>query len=409
MKHHYDLIVVGGGAAGFYASIHTALLNPQLKIALLEQSGKFLSKVKVSGGGRCNVTNQTYDPQQLVKNYPRGNKALLGPFYTHGPEQVVDFFEANQVPIVAEQDGRMFPQSNSSSSIVECLLSLAKENHIELITHAALVDLQKKENHWSLTTHKETYSASKILITTGSNKAVWKLLQNTGIKIVDPVPSLFTFNIDDLRLENLAGISAEVSLEIETNSKEKIQTQGPLLITHWGLSGPAVLKASAWGARALYDLEYQFQIKIHWLPHLKKNQIEKHIEDYKQQQGSKTIIKNTPFELTKRLWKSLVDYCGIPQDQQWAQLNSSQRQNLIEALSSSVFQVNGKSTFKEEFVSAGGVHLDTVNFKNMESKTHPGLYFAGEVLDIDAITGGFNFQNAWTTAYIAALDIAILE
>lgn len=409
MKNNYDLVIVGGGAAGFYAAVHLAMANSKLKIVILEQSGQILSKVRVSGGGRCNVTSSTFEPTELIKNYPRGDKELLGPFYAHGPEQVVDFFESHGVPLKTEEDGRIFPKSNSSSSIVNCLLDLAKEYKIDIVLSNGVKSISKHNDLWKVESKKEHYIAPKVLIASGSSTVIWKLLESIDIPIIPVVPSLFTFNIKDHRIENLPGISSEAEvtlLDDQIPSKKQLKTKGPVLITHWGLSGPAILKASAFGARIMNEKKYQFKISVNWLAGLDQNRVEKSMDQFKLAQGTKKIHKINPFDLSKRLWQSLCISCEIPEEQQWAQLNSNQREKLISALTQCRFKVDGKSTFKEEFVSSGGVQLDSINFKTMESKVHSGLYFAGEVIDVDAITGGFNFQNAWTTAYLAAMDLA---
>ncbi len=404
--NHKDLIIVGGGAAGFYAGIHFSQSNPNSSVLILEQSPSFLSKVKVSGGGRCNVTNCTLDPKDLVKNYPRGHKELLGPFYTYGPLDVISFFENHGVSLKEEDKGRMFPVSNSSASIVNLLMELAQKQGIELSPSTSVKSISKQGDYWKIGTNKKEYLAKNILIASGSSKAIWKQLSALEIPIVEPVPSLFTFKVDPHPMSALSGLSSEVEISIQTLGKKHIKSRGPLLITHQGFSGPAVLECSAWGARELYDLNYQFELSINWFTDLKYQDVLERLMELKSNSGTKTMLNINEFNLPKRLWEYLVLSAGIQKGTQWAQLNKIQLVNLANQLNDTRIQVVGKSTFKEEFVSAGGVDLHSVNFKTMESKIHSGLYFAGEVLNIDAITGGYNFQNAWTTAYIAGCALS---
>ncbi len=400
-----DLIIVGGGAAGFYAGIHYSELNPQHSVLILEQNTSFLSKVKVSGGGRCNVTNNTPDPIDLVRNYPRGQKELLGPFYTHGPINTIAFFESHGVPLKEEDQGRMFPESNSSATIIELFLNLAHQNKIQLAPSTTVQSISKEADLWKLSTKNRDYYSRKLLIASGSSKAIWNQLAVLGIPIVEAVPSLFTFKVDSHPMAHLSGLSAAVELSVNTPEKV-IQTTGPLLITHQGFSGPSVLECSALGARLLRDLNYQFELRINWIPDLTEEAVVDLLKEVKTNTGTKSLLNAPPVNLPKRLWEYLVASAGIDPSKQWAQLGKVQLLNLASQLSATTLQINGKSTFKEEFVSAGGVDLKSVNFKTMESKIHPGLYFAGEVLNIDAITGGYNFQNAWTTAYIASTSMA---
>jgi len=405
--NHKDLIIVGGGAAGFYAGIHFSQSNPNCSVLILEQSPSFLSKVKVSGGGRCNVTNYTLDPKDLVKNYPRGHKELLGPFYTYGPLDVISFFENHGVPLKEEDNGRMFPVSNSSASIVNLFMELAQKQGVELSPSTSVQSISKYEDYWKIGTNKKEYSAKNILIASGSSKAIWKKLSALGIPIVESVPSLFTFKVDPHPMGTLSGLSSEVEISIQTSGKKSISSRGPLLITHQGFSGPAVLECSAWGARSLADLNYQFEMSINWLADMSQQQVLERLLELKSNSGTKTMLNINEFNFPKRLWEYLVLSAGIQKGQQWAQLSKIQLVNLANQLNDTRIQISGKSTFKEEFVSAGGVDLSSVNFKTMESKIHSGLYFAGEVLNIDAITGGYNFQNAWTTSYIASSALSI--
>ncbi len=420
----YDLIIIGGGAAGFYAAIHAAEANSELKIAILERGKEVLAKVKVSGGGRCNVTHAEFDPNRLVKNYPRGEKELLGPFYTHCSSDTVSFFENRNIQLKTEDDGRMFPVSNSSQTIIDCFLNEAQRLGIEVLKHSSVSSFtqikQSNEIIWQVTTIKNVYEAKKLLVTSGSNVKIWKLIENFGHHIEAPVPSLFTFNIKDSRLKGIQGISknAKVSvLKKEANkvtiklaSKKGSQTvldsEGPVLITHWGLSGPAILKLSAWGAKILNDRNYNFKIRINWLPEYHEESIIELLKEIKMVETTKTVLRTKAVELPRRLWTSLVKASNIDANMTWSEITKEQLNNLAHQLTKCEFRVEGKSTFKEEFVTSGGVNLKEVNFKTFESKIVPNLYFAGEVLNIDAITGGFNFQNAWTGGYIAAQAIA---
>lgn len=402
----FDLIVIGGGAAGFYAAVHLAQAKPHSSVLILEQSQHYLSKVKVSGGGRCNVTNNTSDPKELIKNYPRGNKELLGPFYQHGPLDTIAFFESNGVNLKEEDNGRMFPVSNSSSSIVDLLMNLADQHQVQLKTSSVVQQIEKDGELWKLTTKNETYFTSKLLIASGSSKSIWKQLESLNIPIVAPVPSLFTFKLDSHPISQLSGLSAKVFVYVNFGKGESITASGPLLITHQGFSGPAVLECSAWGALKLNELNYQFDFEVNWLPDFSREELLEQLKDLKTNSGTKSIQNASAIKLPKRLWEYFLTTVGIDKSQQWAQMTKAQLNNLVNVLIASHFSIDGKSTFKEEFVSAGGVQLKSVNFKTMESKIHPGLYFAGEVLNIDAITGGYNFQNAWTTAYLASSAIA---
>lgn len=405
-EHGKKLVIIGGGAAGFFAAIRAAELDPDIDITLLERGPEVLNKVRISGGGRCNVTHACYDPAELVHYYPRGEKELLGPFYRFSPADTVSWFERRGVALKTENDGRMFPVSNNSASIVNCLLSEAARLGVKVIKQQKVVKLippTHARGLWQILTPDHTWQAHALMVTTGSNPAIWQLLKQLGHEIIPPVPSLFTFNIRDNRLIGLEGIALPKALVHIPHTD--YQTEGPVLVTHWGLSGPAILKLSAWAALALHTCGYQFPVSINWLGR-SPEQVIQDILAFKTDQGKK-LIKNThPFELPNRFWKKLMDYLKFREDLQWANLNKKQLQDLVEQLCNATFQVHGKSTFKEEFVTAGGVDLQEVNFKTFASKKVPNLYFAGEVLNIDAVTGGFNFQAAWTGAWIAATAIS---
>jgi len=397
MNQNFDIIIVGGGAAGFFTAINIVEKNPKVKVAILERGNEVLTKVRVSGGGRCNVTHACFEPNELVKFYPRGEKELRGPFHQFCSGDTVEWFNNHGVELKIEDDGRMFPVSNSSQTIIDCFLQATQKLGISVLTGQSVQSIFKKDTLWKIETQKENYITEKLILATGSNPKIWEMLQIFGHAIVSPVPSLFTFNIKDSRIKELPGVSAIVSVKVKDT---KLTSTGPLLITHWGMSGPAILKLSAWGARILHDKNYQFTIFVNWLNDLDAEETEKTLKELKQEHAKKAVSKKSPFDFPNRLWESLVLASSISVETKWADLSKIQLRNLAQQLTSSSFQVNGKSTFKEEFVTAGGIDLKEINFKTMESKLHPNLYFAGEIINIDAVTGGFNFQNAWTSGFI---------
>jgi hypothetical protein len=402
MNQNFDVIIVGGGAAGFFTAINSVEKNPKLKVAILERGSEVLQKVRVSGGGRCNVTHACFEPNELVKFYPRGEKELRGPFHQFCSGDTIEWFENHGVELKIEDDGRMFPVSNSSQTIVDCFLQATQKLGIRVLTGQSVQSIFKKDSFWKIETQSENYLTEKLILATGSNPKIWEMLQNFGHAIVSPVPSLFTFNIKDSRIKELPGVAANVSVRVKDT---KLNSSGPLLITHWGMSGPAILKLSAWGARILHDKNYQFTIYVNWLNDVDAEDAEKILKEIKQEHAKKAVSKKSPFELPNRLWESLVLASGIETETKWADVSKIQLQNIAHQLTNASFQVNGKSTFKEEFVTAGGIDLKEINFKTMESKLHQNLYFAGEIVNIDAITGGFNFQNAWTSGFIVASAI----
>nr|WP_315208547.1 NAD(P)/FAD-dependent oxidoreductase [uncultured Flavobacterium sp.] len=406
MNQNFDIIIVGGGAAGFFTAINIVEKNPKLKVAILERGAEVLQKVRISGGGRCNVTHACFEPNELVKFYPRGEKELRGPFHQFCSGDTIEWFEKHGVELKIEADGRMFPVSNSSQTIIDCFLKATQKLGIAVLTGQSVQSIFNPEvsgeNLWKIETQSENYLAEKLILATGSNPKVWEMLQNFGHAVVSPVPSLFTFNIKDSRIKELPGVAAQVTVKVKDT---KLTSTGPLLITHWGMSGPAILKLSAWGARILHDKNYQFTIFVNWLNDEDTADVEKKLKELKQEHAKKSVSKKSPFEITNRLWESLVLASGIEVETKWADLSKTQLQNLANQLTNGTFQVNGKSTFKEEFVTAGGIDLKEINFKTMESKLHKNLYFAGEIVNIDAITGGFNFQNAWTSGFILANNL----
>jgi predicted Rossmann fold flavoprotein len=396
VKH--QLIVVGGGAAGFFCAIQCAERNPDYKILILEKSNKLLSKVKISGGGRCNVTHACYDPIEMIKNYPRGNKELLGPFHQFLCGDMMQWLEENGVQTKTEADGRVFPVTDNSQTIIDCFLNKCKQLDIEIKTCIGINAIEKTEKGWLLHTSGNTFLSDKIMLATGSSTSAWKMAESLGHTIIPPVPSLFTFNINNPVIDGLAGVSVPDAVVTVCNTE--YLENGPLLITHWGLSGPAVLKLSARAARELHKKNYSFDVTVNWINQTEES-VSAAIENMKKNYGKNKISISPLFGIPKRLWQRMsTSFC--PENLNFADLNNSQKTALINQICNCVFKVNGKSTFKEEFVTCGGIDTREVNFKTMESRIHKGLYFAGEVLNIDAVTGGFNFQAAWTTAYIAA-------
>lgn len=403
--HNFDVIIVGGGASGFFTALNIAENRPDLKIAILERGKEVLSKVKISGGGRCNVTHACFIPNVLTKYYPRGERELKGPFNTFCTGDVMQWFDDRGVQLKIEEDGRVFPETDNSQTIIDCFVDEAKSLGIKIITQVSVQGFDKVDDHWEIYTSKDQFKCKHLVLATGSNTKMWDLLKSLNHTIVNPVPSLFTFNIKDDRIKDLMGISADhVSLKVKDTT---LKANGPLLITHWGMSGPAILRLSAWGARILHDLNYQFKLQVNWTNDFVFDEVLEELLENKIQHSKKTIIKYPLYNLKSRLWQQLVVKSGITQELTWADVSKKQLVTLSEQLTNGIFEVNGKSTFKEEFVTAGGIDLKEVNFKTMQSKLHENLYFTGEILNIDAITGGFNFQNAWTTGYIAAQAIAI--
>ena len=398
------VIIVGGGAAGFFTAINAKEANPELDITILEKGKEVLQKVKISGGGRCNVTHACFDPKELVKFYPRGEKELLGPFHQFMTGDTFEWFENNGIPLKIEEDNRVFPESNSSQTIIDCFLSKTKELAIPVLKNHGVISVLKEGEKWLIQTKNKKFSCDALVIAAGSSKKVWDLSKTLDHTIVNPVPSLFTFNIKDARITDLLGLSVpNASVKIKNT---KLEAFGPLLITHWGMSGPAVLKLSAFGARILAEKNYQYQVELNWMSRSTLEMLDE-LQNLKVEQPKKQVILKSPFqELPRRLWERLVIASEIKSNQNWADISKVQLQNLANQLTQAVFQAQGKSTFKEEFVTAGGVDLKEINFKRFESKLHKNLFFVGEVLNIDAVTGGFNFQNAWTGGYIVAKSLS---
>jgi predicted Rossmann fold flavoprotein len=403
------VIVVGGGAAGFFAAITCAESLPEAEVTVLEKSPQFLSKVRISGGGRCNVTHACFDARELAARFPRGERELIGPFKRFQPRDTVAWFEGRGVKLKTESDGRMFPVSDSSQTIVDCLVDAAKATGVKLRTKCGVErESRSDKGGFELTlSDGETLVCDRLLLATGGCRtaAGGRLAVSLGHTLEPPVPSLFTFQMETSWLRGLAGISVE-SAEASVPGT-RLRERGALLVTHSGLSGPVILRLSAWGARVLHDCDYRFPLRINWLPHLSAEAITAELQSRRSQQPARLVV-NTPIPpLSARLWEQLVVAAGVKRDTRWAALSRSTQHRLVQQLMRTEFQVTGKNLNKEEFVTCGGVRLSEVNFKTMESRICPGLYFAGELLDIDGITGGFNFQSAWTTGWIAGKAMAI--
>lgn len=408
MSDPLNIIVIGGGAAGFFGAITCAATHPHTQVTLLEAGRTPLTKVRISGGGRCNVTHHCFDPAQLVRSYPRGGKELRGAFSRFQPKDTVAWFESRGVRLKTEADGRMFPVTDNSETIVNCLMETAKQAGVKLRTNAMVKSVRKKSDspaqkgfEMELKTG-EILQCDRLLIATGSNPLGYRFAKELGHAIEPIVPSLFTFNINDSRLQNLAGVSVEnVRVHLANTGKNRLEQTGALLITHWGLSGPAILKLSAWGARVLYEHRYQMSLIINWVPLYNPESLRQYLLELKSNNSKRKISSYSPLPIPKRLWQRFLTFVGIDMQMTWAELSKGALNKLVQELTQGQYQIQGKGVFKEEFVTCGGVKLKEVDFKTMESKICPGLYFAGEVLDIDGITGGFNFQSAWTTAWLA--------
>lgn len=404
----HKVLIIGGGAAGFFAAIACAEENPAAEVLILEKGKDVLGKVKISGGGRCNVTNGCFEPRELVKNYPRGGKALLGPFHKFCTGDTMHWFESRGVPLKIEEDNRVFPISDNSQSIIDCLTGAAEKAGVTVRKNTRVDQIyppEEKGQRWKVMTGEgEALFADKILIATGSSTVVWEMIRHLGHSIVEPVPSLFTFNVKDPRIDGLPGVAVPMA-QVKIQGT-KFQAEGPLLITHWGLSGPGILRLSAWAARELHAMDYRFQILVNWSYPTPLHQMQEEMPKFREENAKKIMAKANPAAMPQRLWRQILERLGINPEQPWANAGKKQLNQLAQELCAATFSVSGKSTFKDEFVTAGGVDLDEVDFKTFESKIHRGLYFAGEALDIDAITGGFNFQAAWTGGWIAGKAMA---
>ena len=407
------VIVVGGGASGFFAAIVAAELIPGSEVILLEAGAEPLAKVRISGGGRCNVTHACFEPAALVQAYPRGQKALRGAFSRFQPKDTLAWFTARGVALKTEADGRIFPVSDDSGTIVECLKRSATEAGVTLrvrcpvTTLAILPREESKHPQFQVGTRDGTiFQGDRVLLATGSSPVGYRLAAGLGHRILAPVPSLFSFNIPpETGIRDLAGVSVagvQATLQVGT---ERFSQSGDLLITHWGMSGPVILKLSAWGARALHDRHYEGELWVNWCHPQTAAEVKTGLGEIKIQEARKQVINYRPFNLPQRLWHFLLETQQIPLEKRWADLSKSELQRMVQALTQNPYPVRGKGAFKDEFVTCGGVDLKSVDFKTMASRCCPGLYFAGEILDIDGITGGFNFQSAWTTGWLAAQGI----
>ncbi|MAM86521.1 MAG: aminoacetone oxidase family FAD-binding enzyme [unclassified Hahellaceae] len=415
-----EILIVGGGAAGYFAAISAATAfkasGREARITILEGSSSPLGKVRISGGGRCNVTHDCPDASDLVTFYPRGEKELLGPFYHFGAMNTVAWFEAEGVALKTEQDGRMFPVSDSSQTIIDALLAAANRLGVRQLLNQRVGTIEPTDqepgtsaSRWRVSTAGQSvFEGDAVIVCSGSSPHIWRSLAALGLDIVPAVPSLFAFDTRDTRLRDLAGVSvqdAHVQIEI-AGARSNTEASGPLLITHRGVSGPAILRLSAWGATALAACEYQFGLRINWLGNCTAAECLAGINDARPALAKKKVIGHSPFSLPTRLFASLAEHAGIDQDQRWADLGREEARRLADILTNSVLRINGKSTNKDEFVTAGGVARSEIDFRNFAARRFPGLFLAGEVIDIDALTGGFNFQAAWTGGYLAGNGLA---
>ena len=409
-----NIAIIGGGASGIFAAIRCAEVakekNININIKVFEASKRFLKKVKISGGGRCNVTHHIFDPKNLILNYPRGKKELLSPFIKFQASDTVKWFEDRGVKIKHEKDGRMFPVTDNSETIIDCFMKETKKYKVQLVTQSNIKSIKKLENgKLSLLINKDkNFIADSVLIATGSMPSGYKLAKTLGHTITEIAPSLFTFKIEDLILENLAGTSfANSSLTLKINNAKEFYQKGPLLITHWGLSGPALLKLSAWAAREMMHSNYKAKIIINWLGLESINDVKNILNNIKNNNTKVKIGNVYPLKITKKFWLQLLMKSGVEKEKNWSEINKKEFNIIVTNLFNCELEVLGKSRFKEEFVECGGINLKEINFKNMESKVCPGIYFSGEIMDIDGITGGFNFQNAWTSGWIAGSNMAL--
>ncbi|HVG41348.1 MAG TPA: NAD(P)/FAD-dependent oxidoreductase [Chitinophagaceae bacterium] len=401
------LVVIGGGAAGFFCAVNAAQINKNLEVILLEKTTKLLSKVKVSGGGRCNVSHALFDISEMSKRYPRGQNFVKKTFHQFFTTDTIKWFEERGVKIKKEEDGRMFPITDSSQSIIDCIMDEAQRNKVRIELQAEVKEIKKDNTGFTLSlANEKTVAADYVCIASGGypKAAMFSWLKDIGHTIAEPVPSLFTFNLSKHSITALMGVSVpQVRVKIEGS---KLMEEGPLLITHWGLSGPAILRLSAWGARELFSKEYHFKVHINWLPHFNDVVLKDELKVLRLNNAPKKIYNSNFTSLPSRLWHYLLEHSGVLPEMRWADLPVKVENTLIRNLVDFVVEVAGKTTFKEEFVTAGGINLSEVDANTMMSKKMENLYFAGEVLDVDGITGGFNFQHAWTSGWIAAKNIA---
>lgn len=402
-----SLIVIGGGAAGFFTAVNAARLNPSLNVTILEKSREVLSKVRVSGGGRCNVTHHCFDPDLLSKAYPRGENVLRWSFEQFQASDTVEWFKQRGVELKTEDDGRMFPVTDSSETIIHCLMNEAEKHNVRVLTKTKVEAIEPLKNDgFRLKIHKSNpITCERLVVATGgyNRENAYSWLKDLGHSVNTPVPSLFTFNFRDKIFADLAGISVEHAKVSIINTR--YSEVGPVLITHWGLSGPAVLKLSAWAARELHDKEYRYDVQINWLYPMTDEEIRNALKRLRDDQPRKQIKNQTEFPFSSRLWLRFIELASITPEKRWADLSNKEIHELTEQLVHAAYNIQGKTTYKEEFVTCGGIPLNEVNPDTLESNKVPGLHFVGEVLDIDGITGGFNFQAAWTNGWLAAQAI----
>lgn len=401
------LVIIGGGAAGFFCAVNAARLNTSLEVIILEKSGRFLSKVRASGGGRCNVTHSCFSMADMIKKYPRGSEFLKKAFHHFFTTDTISWFEERGVQLKTEGDGRMFPVSDSSQTIIDCLVKEANTYGVEIVMNKEVEQVIKMDGQWSILFKAGTsLNTDYVCIASGGYpKAIqFEWLKKPGHTIHEPVPSLFTFNIPANEITSLMGITVEAVVVKVIGTK--LAQQGSLLITHWGMSGPAILKLSAWAARELAEKKWQFSITVNWSPSFNEQTLKDKFQKVRFEIAAQKTGNRNPLGLPQRLWQYLLKQSGVNEDMRWADLPAKAQNKLVKNICAQEFEVNGKTTFKEEFVTAGGIALEEVDHNTMQSKILPGLFFAGEVLNIDGVTGGFNFQNAWTTGFIAARAIA---
>ena len=406
LPHNIPILIVGGGASGYFAALQAAESVPGHQIHIVEKGSQVLTKVRISGGGRCNVTHACFEPRELASHYPRGQKELLGPFHQWQSSDTVSWFMDRGIALKTEPDGRMFPVTDLSSTIVDCLENEARSKGIVVHTQKEVVNLMPADSgHWQVQFKDDgTIRAHQCLWAGGGmqSRQVIRMMEAIGHQVIPPIPSLFTFQVNDRLIEGLQGLSIEdVSSHLPWCD---IRSQGPLLLTHWGLSGPAILKLSSWAAREIHDREGPFHCHIHWIPWVR--QPSENLKHYAGTHGKKHVSNAVPFRLPKRLWHRMLERCKVPANTPWNQLGPRMLEALVDCLTHTVFKVDGKSRHKEEFVTCGGIDLRDVQPKTMESRQTPGLYFAGEALNVDAETGGFNFQAAWTTGHLAGSALA---
>jgi predicted Rossmann fold flavoprotein len=404
------IAIMGGGAAGFFAAIACARANPKNEVSVFERGSHFLTKVRISGGGRCNVTHACFEPRALGASYPRGERALISPFYRFSPNDTVDWFEARGVRLKVEQDGRMFPVTDSSSTIIDCLVEEARRAGVKLFTHKGLQSARTvPEGGFELELAGDKVRCDRLLLATGGCRVAGSasIMQSLGHTVVPPVPSLFSFHVSTRWIHALPGIAVN---DVEVSVKDtRLRERGPLLITHNGVSGPVILRLSAWGARLLHSFDYRFLIRVNWLPDLSESEIRTKFQSSRESHPNRRVLSAPVVSLPARLWEQLAIATGIVEETKWTTLSREQANTLSRLLHGTELKVNGKSLNKEEFVTCGGVDLREMNLKTMESRITPRLYVAGELLDVDGITGGFNFQAAWTTGWIAGHAMAGVE